>query len=224
MLAQAASAEVEVTSCGQIVEASGYLSADLDCTGFTQQPFAVLVEPGGSLDLGGFTIRGAQSAVLCGSVEKDELGQTLLKLRGRCTITNGTITGAAVGIGAERLRAANLDVVDNTEGGIVESNRGRFVIADSTISGNGYCGVLVNNVKVVRSDVHGNAAGGICTDLRMRVIDSSVVGNGIEPCTEGPCADVSSRLRPRLRDSVCEHSYGKAEGLVIVSWDICSLD
>ena len=53
----------EVTTCGQAIAGEGFLSANLDCTGF---PGDAVVINGGSLDLRGFTLTGGDlSGVFC---------------------------------------------------------------------------------------------------------------------------------------------------------------
>lgn len=51
--ADAARAATEVNTCGQVLKGSGYLAADLDCTGF---PGDAVTIDGGSLDLRGYTL------------------------------------------------------------------------------------------------------------------------------------------------------------------------
>ncbi len=76
-----AEAATEVNTCGQVFSGDGFLSADLDCSGFAGS--AVVIAKG-TLDLKGFTISSGQvHGVVCQS---------------KCTITGagGSILGAAV--------------------------------------------------------------------------------------------------------------------------------
>src|SRR5262245_6600839 len=60
--ASSVQAQTAVSICGQIVSGDAYLANDLDCA--PSFAASVIVE-GGTLDLRGFTIRGAEVGVLC---------------------------------------------------------------------------------------------------------------------------------------------------------------
>ncbi len=222
VLPRSSTAQVAVTTCGQVVEGAGYLTGNLDCTGFTAAPFAVLVHPKGSLDLRGFAVIGAQDGVDCGSILVDAVGQENLHIYGRCDVSNGTIRGAAIGLTVESLQASNLAVTDNALEGVLGINRAKATLVDSIVSGNGTCGVSANSVKVFTSSITGNEGGGLCS-RRVRMFNSSATGNGLAPdCTRGPCVDVSATRRPHLRDSTCDRSGGNQHPPG--NWHVCALD
>ena len=98
-------ADVPITTCGQVVpkRALGYLTADLDCTGFTGGPAnvypnskgaAVYLEKKSRLDLRGFTLTGGGHGVQCDALECDR-GRPCSK--GPCEVFNGTLVSSAQG-------------------------------------------------------------------------------------------------------------------------------
>src|SRR5262245_60472691 len=87
-----AAAQIEVTSCGQGVPAgeTGFLSGDLDCSAYGgPADAAVYLDKNAALDLGGFTLTGADYGVVCG-LRCDAAVCTT----GTCKVRNGRVTGA----------------------------------------------------------------------------------------------------------------------------------
>lgn len=78
--ASLAAAQVPVTTCGQTVD-DGVLVADLDCSASSEN-YAVYVEPGGSVDLAGFTLTSAINGIAC---------------LGKCEIFSDAADGTIVG-------------------------------------------------------------------------------------------------------------------------------
>lgn len=183
-----AQAGVELTTCGQTLTLGGYLSSDLNCTGYVGN--AVTIENGEKLDLRGFTLTGGDgSAIFC------PMG---------CAVTStaanrGAIRGARdFGIDSEngRLSVSNLVVESNGQGGLRSGyywgNSGSLLLQDSEISANGGVGAYADSsLLAFRSRVADNVGGGLASDGRTKVQDCEIIGNGVfgisgghedEPC------------------------------------------
>src|SRR5262245_5264269 len=87
-----------VTTCGQTVERSGILTADLDCSA-TAGP-AVTLSPGARLDLAGFTLTATDTGVQCSVGRCKVYGPGTVR---RPTYENTTNRGV-LGLGSTRLR------------------------------------------------------------------------------------------------------------------------
>jgi hypothetical protein len=86
-----------VSACGQIVSGDAHLTNDLDCP--PSLVAAVIVE-GGSLDLRGFTIRGAEVGVYC----VHPIWEENVFVYKKCRVFGGTIAGYSVaGVAAKKL-------------------------------------------------------------------------------------------------------------------------
>lgn len=95
-------AQTAVSTCGQIVSGDAYLTNDLDCA--PSFAAAVIVD-GGSLDLRGFTIRGAEVGVYC----VHPIWEENFFIYKKCRVFGGTITDYSVaGVAAKQLDAADL--------------------------------------------------------------------------------------------------------------------
>jgi hypothetical protein len=83
-------AEIAVTTCGQVIlEQEGFLTGNLDCTGFGDDALVIL---GGSLDLRGFTLTGGDlNGVRC------ESSCAIFSTPGGGTITGAKYNGVNVG-------------------------------------------------------------------------------------------------------------------------------
>ncbi len=162
-----ASAATEVTSCGQVVEEDGFLTADLDCSG-TSGLSVVFTGNKVGFDLGGFTLTGGDlSAVACTR---------------RCRVENGTVTGAGengvLGIRglAGKLEVSNLVVSDNGLCGVAGNKSA--VVVDSVISGNGRCGVSGGGrTQVINSAITANGWPGVGGRKGVRISGSTISGN-----------------------------------------------
>lgn len=101
-IASSAQAQTAVSTCGQIVSGDAYLTNDLDCA----PSFAAsVIVDGGSLDLRGFTIRGAEVGVYC----VRPIWEENVFIYKKCRVFGGTIADYAVaGVAAKHLDAADL--------------------------------------------------------------------------------------------------------------------
>jgi hypothetical protein len=98
----AAGPPTTVGSCGQIVKGDAVLVNDLDCA---PTALTAVMLMGGSLDLNGFTIRGAQATVYCAK----PIWEKNVFLKRNCKVSNGTIVDSTVlGISAKNLVVENL--------------------------------------------------------------------------------------------------------------------
>jgi hypothetical protein len=166
---QSTLADIEVNTCGQAFAGDGFLSADLDCTGFAGG--AVEIE-GGTLDLRGFTLIGGAGGVGCSKsciVYSNPPGGKV-----------ANATGGGIG-GPESVTVLGVIVEGNSTGGFtngVGSGKGRLRIVDSSIVNNGGCGVvsLDGRVQLVGSTVTGSPIG-VCAQHNARVEDSIVSAN-----------------------------------------------
>lgn len=215
LLAAGTSGAVDITACGQTIEAGqfGALRQNLTCSN------GVLLSPGATLYLNGFVLRGSGlgSGVMC---------QGPGVKRRPCTIAGpGEIRGfwAAVNCGGCRivardltiranvngiyaplsatLEASRLVVVDNVEDGIFA-----FTVraADLQASGNGGAGVAaLGRLGVRRLEASGNGGAGVRGGSRQaRVVDSNVTGNGL--AADG--YDITSSRNVRLVRTTCGRS------------------
>lgn len=212
---------VPVTTCGQLVTRGtiGYLTGDLDCTATPDAP-AVSVDRHARLDFRGFTITGGRFGVWCGS-DYDDVSADV----GRCQIVGagGTIEDANIyGIGGGGVVASNLTIRNSFYDGIFAST---VKLSNSTITGNGGNGVgAYHDVKVVGSTVTGSGYVGLeSLQRRVKVVDSTVIGNGTDPqCASLPCGDLSSPRHPSVKNTVCESSIKLTNP--IGTWGVCALD
>lgn len=219
-------ATTAVTYCGQVIRGRGFLTADLDCTGFIGH--AVTIERG-KLELRGFTIRGA---VFYG-----------VHCEAACQI-NGP--GAITANGLDGVNAAHWAIVrdtrvtDNGLSGVSARNingGSRLLIKDSTITGNGFNGIETDNLARVRGSlISGNAQNGVDVGVqhcdsggRTTLTRSTVSGNSTACVGPTACADLTTCGRrnapPRLgKGSSCGISYVRGSGIPGTSWGVCSND
>ena len=166
-----------VSSCGQTVSGSGFLTGDLDCSA-TSDP-AVIID-GGALDLKGFTITGSDTSgtpVLCtrscSIVSEPPGGQ----------VTNGAgygIFGSPSG-GKANVKIRNIVVTGNLIG--VTTTDGKIDVRDSSISNNSGRGVATagpGTGPVVAMNMVFDSNGGqaITGNERVKVRESIITGNG----------------------------------------------
>jgi len=233
----AIAASLEVSSCGEVVSGGGYLSSDLDCSGFGAAPAITIVR--GKLELRGFTLTGgAQDAVHClrsckivGPGTITGSGQMGVRAESRATVEDATVSGnASVGIkGFSAVKVAGTDASGNGSCG-VSGNRIRM--KNSTANDNGLRGVCTAQLRMQDSIVTGNAADGVFSTYRPRIKDSLISGNGLavscpagsDPCHFGPpFVDLRAcDSTPRLSASTCETSGTCETG--VSSWGVCALD
>lgn len=209
---------VLVDTCGQVVpaKAAAYLAGDLDCSGYGGSDTLTLGKRT-SFDLGGFTITtGALNGIRCDD---------------RCTIRNGTVTGAATsGLAVVRSVAENLTLtMDGIFGAVLDGNS---VLRGSTIGGTSMIGVHSLNgrkkVTIVDSTITGQRRFGVWA-YKPVLEGSTVTGNMIDAECAGDalCADILSSRRPRVEDSTCGRS-DNLPGIVAepgcLGWCVCAED
>jgi hypothetical protein len=215
---------VEVNTCGQEFRGRGFLTADLDCTGFADH--AVIIERG-RLELRGFTLTGGNAyGVRC-------IGSC--KIVGPGTITRSGLDGVRV---QRRVTILNVNITNNDSDGVdARNNRGNAgaVVKESVITGNGSSGVQADRrAKLFATTISANGQHGVeigkfrCDrPTRLLVRDSTIVGNGVDvTCgVSRTCADVATCDTPRLSGvSSCQTSYDLSSGFPGSSWGVCSLD
>jgi hypothetical protein len=224
--------EVAVTTCGQIVprKTLGYLTGDLDCSGYTaggadiiDEGAAVTVGYKSKLDLRGFTLTGGIHGVLCDNLRSEA------KRKAVCEVFNGTITGAVQrGVGGIKLYVHDLTATSNGVGIYHYGNKGR--VEDVVVTGNVDDGIRIGKARVARATITGNGGNGIVDPIarNARVVarDSTITGNGTGAfCAANPgdCFDVNSSRRPTLENVVCGTSGGSS-AYAPPTWGVCSLD
>lgn len=231
-VAEAASplSEVAVTTCGQILppRTLGYLTGDLDCSGWTggdpdvvyDTATAVSVGFKGKLDLRGYTITASTFGVQCDNV------RTSRKRRGFCEVFNGTVVGAVQrGIAGAMLYAHDVTTTGNGVGLYVFGQKGR--IEDAVVTGNSDDGIRVGNTTLARVTVSGNGGHGVVAySGSFKIVDSTVDGNAIGAYCSDPsanCADLTSRKRPKVSNTTCGTSAGSGDGSP-ATWGLCGGD
>lgn len=247
-----AAAPIPVTTCGQDVQGTGQLTADLNCAATLDEA----VKLKGTLLLNGFTLIGnpAFDVVRCRT--------------GACRVVGpGIVAGGADGIRS--------DVGARVEGGaIVTGNTGDGVRTEKTakitganVSGNGGDGVRSKGAALLKgAEASGNSGTGVRTDgtanvqassvmangedgihsdkvakaiktsvvqlngfdgvrgLKAQLKDSIATGNGADPAcgVTDDCADVASEFRPKVQGG---SSCGTSRNTELGgSWGVCSLD
>jgi hypothetical protein len=244
-------AAVDIATCGQSVADEDVACSTVgDCYAAIDQcaRTAVSLGAGAILQLNGHSITGA--GVLCsadgicgvagpGSI----LGAPVGILARKKVVASGlTIDGGGFGI-VSRLGGAilsDVNLTDNAEdgiwswrgtiravGGIATGNGGtglyatlKSVIARGvTTSNNGNHGIDGYPVRGVDVTAQGNTGAGVVSSKGLSVADSTLTGNGLGYGG----LDVVSARRPRVRNTVCDHSRntGPDGG---GSWGVCSAD
>jgi len=163
LVATAAAQGVAVSACNTTISGNGFLTTDLDCNG----EFAGVILSG-TLELRGFTIRGAQHGVRC---------------LGNCKIVGfGRIVDNQVGIGAlGNLKVDSVELSGNTDQAINQvpsDSRARLVNVNMTDNpGDGYRG---GRVRFIRSLSTNNGGVGASTKGGGAFRVSGVFGNGLQ--------------------------------------------
>lgn len=194
-----ASAQTEITSCGQVVTGPAFLSADLDCTGYdgesvvsdfghagvdwTIQGAAVVISKKGTLELRGHTITASMLGVFCAK---------------SCTVLGGggTVTAASVHAVVAGKDLTIRDTTISSSGEVALFVNGVLSATGCMLTGNHYGTWFGKKVKLVDSTVTGTAEFAV-TGNALTVVDSTLFGNGI---------DLVSTRRPKLKNSTCETS------------------
>ena len=229
-LAGAAPPMVPITACGDVVprHAIGYLTGDLDCTGFTAMPGAVMLSKSATLELRGFTITGGLFGIVCGEMRPRQDLPPALYSSGKCTVVGGggRVTGAgAHGILGDKPTVSDVTIDGCDEEGIFASLGSR--VSNATVTGNGGAGMRIDGqAYVLGSTITGNGEDGIRTK-RLRMKLSSAIGNVVGavcgPYPKQACADLVVGTFPRLDGSACGTSLIAGPG-VQSSWHVCTDD
>jgi hypothetical protein len=222
VVAARAAGAVDVTACGQVIEAGqvGVLRQDLACTRTPTWPFSaqgVYLSPGATLELNGFDIEGDYSGVgiTCGSractiqgpgeVRGFELGVSCggCRVVARDVAFRENVSGILIPKSGT-LEAARVIASDNAEFGIWAH---RVRAADVEASRNGLAGVAANaSLRLRGVDAVDNGREGVrCLGFvcgRTRIVDSTVTGNDLS----GDGYDIASTGRVRLRNVTCGQS------------------
>lgn len=212
--ADAASPPVAVTTCGQEVPRGtvGYLTGDLDCTGFTGggiAGMAVILHNKATLELRGFTLTASRFAVGCYE-PGDDAGYFNAK---RCRILGGggAIVNAsenAIGGGAGKLQVEDVTLSGNN---VVLFNVHDARLRNVTITGNERPLFAVDIAQLEGSSVTDNSFG--LGAIRVKLLASTAIDNG--------SYDISAVRRPVLKKgSTC----GVAVGPSNTVWDVCAGD
>lgn len=225
-----AGALVEVNTCGQVLPngATGYLSADLDCSaaplvappGALHGGSAVYVGRHGKMDLRGFTLTARRYGVTCDDIcDSSRDGHCL---RSKCEVFGGTITGGnGWGVGGPKVFAHDLTVTDSRFG--VDAYT-KLVLDNSTVSGSDEYGALAWQAKITGSTISDSGEFGV-DGGKLQIRDSTFVNNGTSPeCANQSCGDILASRRPRIRDTTCQRSYVDLINPAAGDWDICALD
>jgi len=218
---------VDITACGALVATGeiGVLQSDLSgCAD------GVTLAQDAALQMNGHAIMNSAIGVHCTA--------------GRCRITGpGDIGGADVGIrleggtpGRHALYIDDVDVHDSASFGIYAF--ARIIASNLSVSGtiansfgvyatdlrgtgisvtnNAGTGLgIAENARVVGLTVTGNGEEGLEAQGRIKLFDSTVTGNGD--------IDILSPHRPRLRNTVCDHSGGREDSYEL-NWGVCAND
>lgn len=170
MLVAGAARAVDITSCGQNVEAHevGVLQNDLVCTGH-----GIGVRAYGTLQLAGHTITGDgdDTGVSCSGPNG--------RATGRCTIQGpGTITGFARGVLViSSVVVSDLVVTGNGEGIYSPAQSGDVQATNVDVSANGGTGIRGRKVIASFVTASNNGGAGIVGDKR-GVVGSDIVADG----------------------------------------------
>lgn len=230
-LASAAPPQVPISACGDTVprKAVGYLTTDLDCTGFTGTPGAVMVSKGAALELRGHTITGALFGVVCGELRPRPDLPPALYVEGKCRIDGGggsVLASEAHGILGLRTTVRNLTIDGAGQLGI--SGLGPTKLEHVTVTNSSKFGVSIDgSVRLVDATVTGNH-GGIGAHS-IRIFGSTATGNDIDASCSGSlfqiaCADLVARHRPAVRDTQCGLSSAPYDVRPPHTWGVCTLD
>jgi hypothetical protein len=217
----AAFAQTPITACGDVVPARGRGVVMNDITCASSDPFVVSIDDRGRLDLGGFTLSGAQRGIRC---------------TGKCIVSStggtGTIRDANFGLSLQgsRTRISNL-ALENNSFHIIADFTTALVRGDQvSVTGLGFGiqakkarfdGLTVTDaspaIQAQRIVVNGCAITGSLTSAvrgtRATLTNCTLSGN--DP------VDLETLHRPRLTATTCERSANLGQG---GTWGVCSLD
>ena len=234
-----AASTTPVGSCGQIVGGKGILLADLTCSGLSEQ-FAVALQHGASLDLGGNTLT------------IDDNGSHGVSCGGSCKVFNGNLVmrgevGSAISA-QERVTVTDVVImgVYNESG----TRWGRGItgrigkVTSTTVASLYDCATGFERLQVRGLQCLDNISNGVDGSKRVVVRDSTFEGYPNGALTGVTSTDVSGRVsvkastiagfeysivswyaqRPVVRDTQCERSAVRESEGVTGTWGLCALD
>ncbi len=180
----------------------------------------------GNLVVNNLTVRGCDRGVnarrlevtLLNSVD-NRFGVEALK---KVTVTDSSFVGnwkAVFGARSAKLLGTTISAASTEDGSRGVNTHRRAIVVDSTIGGVKYA-VTATRAKIDNSAIVDNGWG-VWADA-IKLIDTSVSGNGISPLCSSSCADLTSTAKPRLRNSTCGTSYDLNPGGT--NWGVCALD
>jgi hypothetical protein len=227
--------DVEVTTCGQVIpdKTLGYLSADLDCTGFTGGPSnvdsvnagaAVYLGKKSRLDLRGFTITSGHHGVMCDALVCGHIYTHHACSKGPCEVFNGTLVSASGVNGIVGYRPVIHDLtITGFYFGVIALDR--LQLGNATVTDNATTGVAGKKLTIAGTSITNNGIFGVdgWTDRGhgVRLTDSTVSGNGTDAqCASITCADLAGMRQPRLQNSTCDTSLNLRGG----TWGVCAGD
>ena len=225
-------------------------SVEADCQPPINNPCArtaVTLGAGAILQLNGHSITGAgvlcSAAGICGvsgpgSILSAPVG---VLARKRVIAAEVTIDGGVYGIVSRRGGAvlSNVALTNNTldgiwswqgairANGVVATGNGEIglyaklkpvVARNTTVSNNGGSGIDGYPSRGANLTIQNNGGFGIVSEKGLAVRDSTITGNGV---AYGGL-DIASVRRPRVRNTLCDHSQNRGEGGG--SWGVCALD
>ena len=227
--------EVTVDTCGQLVtQGRGVLRAHLDCSGSDADSGVTILR--GTLDLRGFTLTApsySQRAVICddcrivgpGTIVGG--GVVALTLGSAVKASDVSMVGPAIfAFSGSRTRLIRVNAV-GFDVGISGGGKAKVVESSLVGSGNTGYGIAVPDparVILVRSTVGGFGTFGVFA-FAIRLTDSVVIGNAVDPTCDTTCADlVCAESAPILRGaSSCDSSLDPFP-FPGRPWGVCSDD
>jgi hypothetical protein len=235
----AAPDDIEITTCGQVIpkKTLGFLTANLDCTGFTGGPTnvdgsdlgaAVYIERKGRLDLRGFTLTGGRRGVLCDALRCGHNSNNNNCSKGPCEIFNGSLVASSPSdtLGVTGFRPIIHDVtISGFYFGVVSFEK--LQLSNAAITDSAGAGVAGKTLALTNTTVTNSGQFGVLawTDRgkAVRLTNSSVTGSGTQSfCGDFACADVAAMRRPRLESSSCGSSFNMMENGG--TWGVCTGD
>ena len=222
---------VDVTTCGQVVPRRdvGTLTTDLDCSSVSGA-YAVELGDKATLELDGHTITGR--TIFCqsgctvhgpGEVTGAQTGIFVNGARRAVTVSGGvSLHGNNEGIfnGGSRLTLIDVDISNNSGSGIFVMSRrvrGSNVVAND----NGGAGLFAQQATVMIDGLTANGNGFFGLNAkRARLFNSTLTGNEGGHPSNPPFVDIASTRRPRVTNTVCDHSLGPNG----ISWGVCAQD
>lgn len=194
-------AATEVTTCGQVVKGSAFLSGDLDCSSFAGD--AVVIN-GGTLDLRGFTVTGNSAPLACGvrctrscKVISDPVGGAITGATNDAGICDDdedadiarsirvigvALTGNSSGVSTDEAALVVVDSTITNHSGVgaeaTSFTRGRLRIVNSIIANSGRGFFATRSALVRDSVIDGNVFFGGAANDRLTVKDSQITSNG----------------------------------------------